>query len=69
MNTLRSDVFIAISCCSVDLQLLESPEISVPRQSIAKGATPIAARESVIKYQMAMKEQHYTYTQVLRYDV
>jgi hypothetical protein len=48
------------------LQLLESPEISVPRQSIAKGATPIAARESVIKYQMAMKEQHYTYTQVLR---
>jgi len=46
--------------------LLESPEISVPRQSIAKGATPIAARESVIKYQMAMKEQHYTYTQVLR---
>lgn len=55
--------------CSLDLQLLESPEISVPRQSIAKGATPIAARESVIKYQMAMKEQHYTYTQVLRYDV
>jgi hypothetical protein len=48
------------------LQLLESPEISVPRQNIAKGATPIAARESVIKYQMAMKEQHYTYTQVLR---
>ncbi|KAJ9583804.1 hypothetical protein L9F63_021854, partial [Diploptera punctata] len=46
--------------------LLESPEISVPRQSIAKGATPIAARESVIKYQMAMKEQHYTYTQVLK---
>lgn len=53
----------------MDLQLLESPEISVPRQSIAKGATPIAARESVIKYQMAMKEQHYTYTQVLRYNV
>ncbi|XP_068085502.1 type II inositol 1,4,5-trisphosphate 5-phosphatase isoform X3 [Anabrus simplex] len=45
---------------------LESPDISVPRQSIAKGATPIAARESVIRYQMAMKEHHYTYTQVLR---
>nr|CAD7427757.1 unnamed protein product [Timema monikensis] len=45
---------------------LESPEMAVPRQSIAKGATPIAARESVIRYQMAMKEHHYTYTQVLR---
>nr|CAD7459834.1 unnamed protein product [Timema tahoe] len=44
---------------------LESPEMAVPRQSIAKGATPIAARESVIRYQMAMKEHHYTYTQVL----
>lgn len=46
--------------------LLDSPDIAVPRQSIAKGHTPIAARESVIRYQMAMKEDDYTYTQVLR---
>ncbi|XP_063218257.1 type II inositol 1,4,5-trisphosphate 5-phosphatase [Bacillus rossius redtenbacheri] len=45
---------------------LGSPDIAVPRQSIAKGTTPIAARESVIRYQMAMKEHHYTYTQVFR---
>ncbi|KAK7791378.1 hypothetical protein R5R35_007912 [Gryllus longicercus] len=45
---------------------LECADITVPRQSIAKGTTPIAARESVIRYQMAMKEHHYTYTQVLR---
>ncbi|XP_049792520.1 inositol polyphosphate 5-phosphatase OCRL isoform X1 [Schistocerca nitens] len=45
---------------------LESPDITLPRQSIAKGTTPIAARESVIRYQMAMKERHYTYTQVLK---
>ncbi|RZF39005.1 hypothetical protein LSTR_LSTR015773 [Laodelphax striatellus] len=46
--------------------LLDSPELAVPRQSIAKGATPIAARESVIRYQMAMKEDDYTITEVIR---
>ncbi|XP_046393866.1 inositol polyphosphate 5-phosphatase OCRL [Ischnura elegans] len=45
---------------------LESPDIAVPRQSIAKGATPIAARETVIRHQMTMKEDDYTYTQVFR---
>lgn len=49
-----------------DPLLLDSPDIAVPRQSIAKGHTPIAARESVIRYQMAMKEDDYTYTEVLR---
>ncbi|XP_046667170.1 inositol polyphosphate 5-phosphatase OCRL-like isoform X1 [Homalodisca vitripennis] len=50
-----------------DHLLLDSPEMAVPsRQSIAKGHTPIAARESVIRYQMAMKEDDYTYTQTLR---
>ncbi|XP_054269652.1 inositol polyphosphate 5-phosphatase OCRL-like [Macrosteles quadrilineatus] len=49
-----------------DPLLLDSPEMAVPRQSIAKGHTPIAARESVIRYQMAMKEDDYTYTQTLR---
>ncbi|KAG8227603.1 hypothetical protein J437_LFUL008439 [Ladona fulva] len=45
---------------------LEGPDIAVPRQSIAKGATPIAARETVIRHQMTMKEDDYTYTQVFR---
>ncbi|XP_075217089.1 oculocerebrorenal syndrome of Lowe [Lycorma delicatula] len=51
---------------ATDALLLDSPEIAVPRQSIAKGTTPIAARESVIRYQMAMKEDDYTFTQVLK---
>ncbi|XP_065351777.1 inositol polyphosphate 5-phosphatase OCRL isoform X1 [Cloeon dipterum] len=42
---------------------IESGELVVPRQSIAKGTTPIAARESVIRYQMSMKEDDYTYIQ------
>ena len=45
---------------------IDSPDIVVPRQSIAQGATPIAARESVIRHQMSMKEDDYTYTQILR---
>ena len=39
----------------------ESPEQSLNRQDIAMGVTPIAARESVIKYQMSMKEEHFTH--------
>lgn len=52
------------------LQMLDidSPDIVVPRQSIAQGATPIAARESVIRHQMSMKEDDYTFSQVLRYQ-
>lgn len=45
---------------------IDSPDIVVPRQSIAQGATPIAARESVIRHQMSMKEDDYTFTQTLR---
>lgn len=45
---------------------LESPDLVVPRQNIAEGKTPVAARESVVRYQMACKEDDYTYTQVFR---
>ncbi|XP_046627214.1 inositol polyphosphate 5-phosphatase OCRL isoform X3 [Neodiprion virginianus] len=45
---------------------LESPDLVVPRQNIAKGKAPVAARESVVRYQMACKEEDYTYTQVFR---
>lgn len=42
---------------------LSSPDNfgNLPRQSIALGATPLAARESVIRIQMAMREDDYTY--------
>jgi hypothetical protein len=40
---------------------LDSPDMMLPRQTIAKGTTPIAARESVVRYQMSMKEDDYTY--------
>ncbi len=39
----------------------ESPESSLNRQDIAMGVTPIAARESVVKYQMSMKEEQFTH--------
>ncbi|KAJ8669739.1 hypothetical protein QAD02_000998 [Eretmocerus hayati] len=45
---------------------LESPDLVVPRQNIASGKTPIATRESVVRYQMACKEDDYTYTKMLR---
>uniref|UniRef100_A0A8D8LNM2 Type II inositol 1,4,5-trisphosphate 5-phosphatase n=1 Tax=Cacopsylla melanoneura TaxID=428564 RepID=A0A8D8LNM2_9HEMI len=36
----------------------------IPRHSVARGAMqPVAARDSVIKYQMGMMEDEYTYTQ------
>ncbi|XP_077297581.1 type II inositol 1,4,5-trisphosphate 5-phosphatase-like [Arctopsyche grandis] len=40
-----------------------SPDIVVSRQQIARGITPSAVRDSMIKYQMKMKEYDYTYTQ------
>lgn len=41
-----------------------SHETSLNRQEIALGgATPIAARESVVKYQMALKEEQFTHKQ------
>ncbi|KAH0537819.1 inositol polyphosphate 5-phosphatase OCRL [Cotesia glomerata] len=45
---------------------LESPDLVVPRRNIASGKTPVAARESVVRYQMACKEDDYTYTETLR---
>lgn len=38
----------------------DSPESSLNRQEIAMGVSPIAARESVVKYQMALKEDQFT---------
>ena len=37
----------------------DSPETSLNRQDIAMGVSPIAARESVVKYQMALKEDQF----------
>ncbi|XP_015123931.1 inositol polyphosphate 5-phosphatase OCRL-1 [Diachasma alloeum] len=45
---------------------LESPDLVVPRRNIASGKTPVAARESVVRYQMACKEDDYTYTETYR---
>ena len=45
---------------------LESPDLVVPRRNIATGKTPVAARESVVRYQMACKEDDYTYTETFR---
>lgn len=44
---------------------LESPDSfkHLPRQSIAIGATPLAARDSVIRLQMTMREDDYTNVQ------
>lgn len=41
-------------------------ELMVPRHSIARGTTPIAGRESAVRYQMTLKEKDYTYTQSIR---
>lgn len=38
----------------------ESPDASLNRQEIAMGVSPIAARESIVKYQMSMKEEQFT---------
>lgn len=47
--------------------LLESPDLGIPRRSIASGGkSPVAARESVVRYQMACKEDDYTYTKTFR---
>lgn len=48
-----------------DPLLDESPDVSLPRESIASGAALIAARETVIRYQMSMLENDYTFKQSL----
>lgn len=45
---------------------LESPDLVVPRRNIASGKIPVAARESVVRYQMDCKKDDYTYTETLR---
>uniref|UniRef100_A0A0A9XCU3 phosphoinositide 5-phosphatase n=3 Tax=Lygus hesperus TaxID=30085 RepID=A0A0A9XCU3_LYGHE len=45
---------------------IDSPDISINRESLAKGASLLAAREAVIKYHMSKKESEYTYTQTFR---
>lgn len=51
------------------LQLLnlENHDLAIPRQSIASGRSPVAARESVVRYQMACKEDDYTYSKTFRF--
>jgi len=46
---------------------LENHDLVIPRQSIASGRSPVAARESVIRYQMACKEDDYTYSKTFRF--
>jgi len=48
---------------------LENHDLVIPRQSIASGRSPVAARESVIRYQMACKEDDYTYSKTFRFVV
>ncbi|XP_066583845.1 uncharacterized protein Ocrl [Prorops nasuta] len=45
---------------------LESPDLVVPRRNIASGKSPVAARDSVVRYHMACKEDDYTYTKTFR---
>ncbi|KAF7990591.1 hypothetical protein HCN44_000396 [Aphidius gifuensis] len=51
----------------VDLLVdLESPDLIVPSRGIATGKIPIAARESVVRYQMNCKKDDYTFTETFR---
>ncbi|XP_031826523.1 oculocerebrorenal syndrome of Lowe isoform X2 [Nomia melanderi] len=45
---------------------IENPLLVVTRQSIASGKSPVAARESAVRYQMACKEDDYTYSKTFR---
>lgn len=45
---------------------LESPDLVVPTLDIATGKVPIAARESVVRYQMNCKKDDYTFTKTFR---
>ncbi|XP_065223598.1 type II inositol 1,4,5-trisphosphate 5-phosphatase [Planococcus citri] len=41
-------------------------DLFVPRDSIARGTTPLARRESAVRFQMVLKENDYTYTQTIK---
>eukprot|EP00095_Tigriopus_kingsejongensis_P009757 maker-scaffold422_size175911-snap-gene-0.33 protein:Tk09757 transcript:maker-scaffold422_size175911-snap-gene-0.33-mRNA-1 annotation:"type ii inositol- -trisphosphate 5-phosphatase" len=66
-NTAQKQTTNSLSAPSSDAHLVDlahedSPEPSLNRQEIALGgAAPIAARESVVKYQMALKEDQFTH--------
>ncbi|XP_011146720.1 inositol polyphosphate 5-phosphatase OCRL-1 isoform X1 [Harpegnathos saltator] len=45
---------------------LESPDFVVPKPCIASGRSPVATRESVVRYQMACKEDDYMYSKTFR---
>lgn len=45
---------------------LDSPDLVVSRRNIASGKSPVAARESVVRYHMACKEDDYTYSKTFR---
>lgn len=39
---------------------MDSPDIAVPRQKIAQGQVNVQARESLLRYQLALKISDYT---------
>lgn len=59
-NFKRDDPISSLTTSISQTSLGDSPESSLNRQDIAMGLTPIAARESVVKYQMALKEEQFT---------
>lgn len=62
-------IIIIIIILKYLLQLvdLESPVLVVTRRNIASGKLPVAARESAVRYQMACKEDDYTYSKTFRF--
>lgn len=65
----RNDAIYFIKVHLLQLLNLENHDLAIPRQSIASGRSPVAARESVVRYQMACKEDDYTYSKTFRFVV
>lgn len=62
MDNMFPNLMAAHSESDLSKSQMQSPEFgNLPRQSIAMGVTPLAARESAIKLQMVMREDDYTY--------
>lgn len=45
---------------------LDSPDIAVSRQKIAQGQVNVQARDSLLKYQLALKVSEYTNVEEFR---
>ncbi|XP_054718871.1 type II inositol 1,4,5-trisphosphate 5-phosphatase-like [Uloborus diversus] len=61
-NSYFPQLMAAHSDSDLSKSQMPSPEFgNLPRQSIAMGVTPLAARESVIRLQMTMREDDYVY--------